>query len=248
MPGSFHHYYCFKSKRQNISKNQSDEFFPLKSIKLSQIQGVKLKQTSWAIEQGTKALSHVELKKTRSMFSCHPKASVLPPRPGKSSSALEDAVGLVGGAHQCSSDLLPGWKSDSHCDLAPSRPFSCLPKGTQQEHHLHKPRLCLAAASLELLGLCWLLCHRLAWIRATLVSGEVSLLSQFQRLDCGLCYRSPTLHLLETPSPDTPTWFLRFSVYSSPSASQMFQLHQILLLQFSLKYAPLPFCSSSDQL
>lgn len=90
--------------------------------------------------------------------------------------------------------------------------------------------------------------HGLAQIRATLASGKASRLLLFQRLDCGLCYASSTLHLLVTRSPDTPTWFSRSSVYSLPSASQMLQLNKILLLQFSLKCAPLPFCSSSDQL
>lgn len=80
--------------------------------------------------------------------------------------------------------------------------------------------------------------YRLAQIRATLVSGKVSRLLLLQSLDCALCYTSPALHLLVTLSPDTPTWLSRSSVYSLPSASQMFQLNQILQLHLSLKYAP----------
>lgn len=250
MPGSFHYYYCFKSKRQNISKNQSDEFFPFKCSKLSQIQGVKLKQTSWTIEQGTKALSHVELKETRRMFSCHPKTQ----KPLCSHPDLERAA--------LPWRMLQAWWGE-HISAVLS--FCLVEKVTASvtwpllEHSPVSQRNIagVSPAQAQVMSCSCLSGAAEALLAPVPQAGtdqshpgarEVSLLSLFQRLDCGLCYRSPTLHLLETPSPDTPTWFLCSSVYSSPSASQMFQLHQILLLQFSLKYAPLPFCSSSDEL
>lgn len=75
----------------------------------------------------------------------------------------------------------------------------------------------------------------------------MSRLLLFQRLDYGLYYSSPTLHLLVT-TPLTSTWFSHSPIYSLPSASQMFKLNKLLLFHFSLIYAALPFCSSSDPL
>lgn len=166
------------------------------------------------------------------MFSCHQQTqwpSLLPSRPpGKSSSTLEkDAAGLVGGSHQCRSNLLAGWKSDSvTLHLLDHFPVS------QKEHtrsiNWTSPDFFLQLPFWSCWGSAGSFGHRLAQIRATLVSGKVSRLLLFQSLDCGLCYTSPTLHLPVTRSPDTPTWFSRSSVYSLPSASQRFQLNQIL--------------------
>lgn len=143
--------------------------------------------------------------------------------------------------------LAAGWKSDSQCDFAPSGPFSCLPKELYQEYQLNKSRLFPAAAFLELVRL--LAPAATGWHR----SEPPSCLGKCHRCYCFRGGIGFMLHQSHTsPARNSCPWHTHTvftsSVYSLPSASQMFQLNQILLLQFSLKHAPLPFCSSSDQL
>lgn len=70
----------------------------------------------------------------------------------------------------------------------------------------------------------------------------------FQGLDYHSGYRSPTLHLLVTSSPDTSTCFSHSSIYFSPSGSQMLQLNKILLFQFSLRCVSLTCCRPLEML